>query len=240
MDIKDAKSKILTLRDKLLEMQKISSWVEPGMLKEDEQGRIFLDDITYMSEAQPNKSAALKLLWEEVQKIVPSGFSIDGSLIRHLFFNEPHDWIDLAKRDIPRELTKVDEYIAQLTMIEYVETLHPEVSRISNILLIGDFDAALKTIYASLDSKIRAHMNAKDDESTVNLIAIGFKDGRFANDNSDAARNFLMGVIGYYRNNILHNKLSTSRNSLQGSLSLVTLAHEAFRVLDRCTVVKPS
>lgn len=238
MDIKEARVKIEALRSSLLRMKEASSAVDEGMFKDDEVGNPFLEGNADMGSEMPKQSAELHACWEEIQKTVPPGFSIDGNLIRHLRFNQAHDWVDIAKHDVPRELTKIDEYIKQLALVEYTETLHPEVSRVSGIILIGDYDAALKTVYASLDSRIRTYVGGKDEESTVNLIGRAFKDGKLAHERANAARDFLAGVIGYYRNYLLHNKLPTSRNTIEASLSLFALAHEAFKMLDKCTLVR--
>lgn len=119
-----------------------------------------------------------------------------------------------------------------------MDSLHPEVSRVTEIVLSGDLDAALKTIFATLDSKIRVHIEAKPTEATVSMIGKAFKNAKLISpqeESTDSARNFLQGVIGYYRNTILHNPLPTSRNRLDASLSLFTLAHEAFRLFDSCS-----
>ena len=140
--------------------------------------------------------------------------------------------------DIPRELTRVEEYKKQIFLIEYLDSLHPEVSRVTEIVLSGDLDAALKTIFATLDSKIRVYVGAKPNEATVSMIGKAFKVGKLVapqQESKDGARNFLQGVIGYYRNAIIHNPLPTSRNRLDASLSLFTLAHETFRLFDECS-----
>lgn len=239
MNIIEAKTKIEFVKDKLLEMQKVSSFIEDGMFEDDpETGRPFLEAGIDMNDAYPKENEAMHSHWEEIKRNAPPGFSFDSNLIRHLSFNEAHDWLDITKRDIPRELTKVDEYRKQLFLIEYLDSLHPEVSRVTEIVLSGDLDAALKTIFATLDSKIRVHIGAKPTEATVSMIGKAFKEGKLIapqEENNDSARNFLQGVIGYYRNILLHNPLPTSRNRLDASLSLFTLAHEAFKLFDSCS-----
>lgn len=243
MTLIEIKKQISSVKDGLIKMQKIASFVETGMFEpqvnnEAELEPPFLERSESMSEACPDKNMELHSLWENIQKNIPAGLSVDGNLIRHLSFNEAHDWFDIANHDIPREIKKLDDYEAQLGLIEYLENLHPEISRVSNIVLNGDIDAALKTVYASLDSKIRAIVGPKQGESTVPLIGRAFKENYFITPdptNTEGARSFLQGVLGYYRNNILHKDLPPSRNSIVESLSLFGVAHEAFKLLDLCT-----
>jgi len=237
MNLLEAKTKIDFVKQKLLEMKEISSVIQEGMFEDDESGSPFLEPRIGMADAYPTENARIQALWEEVKRNVPSGFSVDGNLIRHLSFNEAHDWLDVSNRDIPRELTKVEEYKKELSLIEYVDGLHPEVSRVTEIIMSGDLDAALKVVYSSLDSKIRAYIEAKTGEMTVPMIGKAFKDGKLVSpqENYESVRNFLQGVLGYYRNYILHNTLPTSRNRLDASLSLFALAHEAFKLFDTCS-----
>jgi len=122
-------------------------------------------------------------------------------------------------------------------LIEYLESLHPEVARISEIVLNGDIDAALKTVYSSLDSRIRAYLKPERSESTVPAIGRAFREGKFVflqNGNPEDIRSFLQGVLGYYRSNIVHNPLPTHRNSVDASLSLFGIVHETHKLLDVC------
>lgn len=239
MNIVEAKTKIDFVKEKLLEMQEVSAFIDKKMFEEDpETGSQFLEPGIGMNDAYPKENEMMHSCWDEIKRNAPPGFSIDSNLIRHLSFNEAHDWFDITKKDIPRELTKVEEYKKQLFLIEYLDSLHPEVSRVTEIVLSGDLDAALKTIFATLDSKIRVHIGAKPTEATVSMIGKAFKNSKLISpqeESNDSARNFLQGVIGYYRNTILHNPLPTSRNRLDASLSLFTLAHEAFRLFDSCS-----
>jgi hypothetical protein len=243
MTLIEIKKQITEVKGDLLEMQKIASFVETEMFEshinnEGESEPPFLMRGELMSESFPDKNKELQLLWDNVKKNIPAGLSVDGNLIRHLSFNEAHDWFDIANNDIPREIKKLNDYEVQLGLIEYLENLHPEVNRISNIVLNGDIDAALKTVFASLDSKIRLAVKAKPSESTVSLIGKAFNDGTLVTPdpaNKFAAANFLQGVVGYYRNNILHNDLPANRESVVASLSLFGIAHESFRLLDLCT-----
>lgn len=237
MNIIEAKNKISLVKDKLREMQKIA-YVDSCEFEPDPAtGYQHYDGSESMTEIHPDLSAQLQVCWEDLQKIVPAGFSIDGNLIRHLSFNQSRDWYDIAKFDVPREMFKIEEYEKQLTLIEYLETLRPEVSRITEIVLNGDIDAALKTVYSSLDVKIRDLIKAQPNESTVPMIGKAFKEG-FLNaphqEHTDCVRNFLQGVVGYYRANIIHQDLPPQRNSVNSSLSLFCLAHETFWLLDAC------
>jgi len=244
MNLVEAKTKIDFVKEKLLEMKKVSSFIDEEMFKENpETGSQFLEPGIVMSDLYPEENKVMLTSWDEIKRNVPPGFSIDSNLIRHLSFNEAHDWFDITARDIPRELTKVEEYKKQLFFIEYLDSLHPEVSRVTEIVLSGDLDAALKVVYSSLDTKIRAFIGLKPSEMTVPSIGKAFKDGKLVapqEENNDSARNFLQGVVGYYRNVILHNSLPTSRNRLDASLSLFALAHEALRLFDSCSKQKDS
>jgi len=208
------------------------------MFEDDETGGPFLEPGIGMQDAYPKENAVMHACWEEIQKNVPPGFSINSNLIRHLSFNEAHDWFDITKRDIPRELTRVEEYKKQIFLIEYLEGLHPEVSRVTEIVLNGDLDAALKVVYSGLDSKIRSLLGVSSGESTVPCIGKAFREGRLIPPHFgklEGVRNFMMGVLGYYRHWIVHNQLSQHRNRLEASLSLFALAHETFRLLDTCS-----
>ena len=238
MNIIEAKNKIDFVKEKLLEMQRVSSFIKEGMFEDDpETGSPFLEAGIGMNDAYPKENEAMHSCWEEIKRNAPSGFSFDSNLIRHISFNEAHDWLDITKRDIPRELIKVEEYKKQLYLIEYLDGLHPEVSRVTEIALSGDLDAALKVVYSSLDSKVRAYIEAKPGEMTVPMIGKAFKEGKLVSpqENYDSVRNFLQGVLGYYRGYILHNTLPTNRNRIDASLSLFALAHETFKLFDLCS-----
>jgi hypothetical protein len=239
MNPTEARQKINIVKNKLEEMREISSYIKIGMFDEDPvTGYPFMEPGENMAEEQPERNKNLHDCWEDIQKTVPSGFSIDGSLVRHLSFNEAHDWLDISARDIPRELVKINEYDRKLSLIEYIETLRPEVRRVSETILSGDIDAALKTVFTSLDAKIRSRINCQSGNNTVPSLGKAFKEGKLmAHDPSynEAARNFLQGVLGFYRNFIIHNELPQARMTLDASLSLFAIAHEAFELLDNCS-----
>jgi len=239
MNISEAKNKIDFVEKKLLEMKEVSSFIKEEMFEDDKNtGVAFLELGIHMAAEYPEEDARMRACWEEVKKNVPPGFAVDSNLIRHLSFNEAHDWLDITKRDIPRELIKVEEYKKQIFLIEYLDGLHPEVSRVTEIVLNGDLDAALKVVYSGLDSKIRSVLKISGGESTTPYIGKAFKDGTLIPprpENFEGVRNFLMGVIGYYRHWIVHNPLPQNRNRLEACLSLFALAHEAFRLFDTCS-----
>ncbi|MEK7187366.1 MAG: hypothetical protein AAB691_00790 [Patescibacteria group bacterium] len=227
MVLQEAREKIELVRKKLLHMQEITSFMTLDVVENVVE--------SWMGNEYPKENSELHSCWEEIQKSVPPGFSIDSNLVRHLSFNEAKDWLDISNSDIPRELLNVEEYIKKLTLIEYLSTLHPEVSRVTEIILNGDIDAALKTVFANLDVKIRSVLRVGPGIQTVNAIGEAFKKGRLKAYNNDAARNFLQGVIGYYRNVIIHHPLSPNRNKIETALSLFALAHEAFKLFDVCS-----
>lgn len=238
MTISEAKSKIKIVKAKLHEMQNIASYVTSKSFEHDENGFAQLNRASDMETEDPDGSLNLHTCWEDAQKNVPPGFSIEGNLVRHLFFNQAGDWYDIAHSDIPLELKNIEEYEEKIILVEYLDTLHPEVSRVSEIVLSGDIDGALKIIYATLESKIRSFLKSKPNESTVPEIGRAFREGVFIAhqpENSDAIRNLLQGVIGYYRHNILHKQLPNSRNNISSSLSLFAVAHESFILLDRAS-----
>lgn len=239
MNLVEAKNNLEVIRVKFKEMASIAEFVQRSMFDDDpETGQSVLSSGDHMGFVDAEENAKLHAKWEEIQRIIPPGFSIDGNLVRHLSFNQAIDWLNIHTDDIPRELVKVDEYMNQLNLITYLESLHPEVSRVSETVLRGDIDAGLKTVFASLDTKIRNKIQAPSNASTVSWIGKAFADGvLLAPDpvNQDAARNFLQGVIGYYRNQILHNELPPARNTGGASLSLFALAYESFRLLDLCS-----
>lgn len=185
----------------------------------------------------PDKNKNLHEHWEHVQKVLPAGFSISGNLLRHLSFNQASDWADIEQRDIPAELLKIKEYRNKLILIEYLESLHPEVARASNVILSGDLDMALKAVFSAFEVRIRTVLKIRPDESTMPAIGKAFREGVIKSpvpENTEGVRNFLQGVTGYYRNVILHNTLPQGRNRLEASLSLFALAHEAFILFDKC------
>jgi hypothetical protein len=237
MTINEAKEKINNVKEKLEKMRTLTSCVRLEMFEKGENDIPEIYPGELMSSHFPRESEELQNCWVEIQKIVPPGFSVDSNLIRHLSFNEAHDWMDISNNDIPRELIKINEYRRKLVLIEYIENLHPEVSRISQIVLNGDIDAALKTVYSTLDSKIRVIVKPGISESTVPAIGKAFKEGRLSfpsKEKNDAVRNFLQGVLGYYRGGIIHNPLPPHRNSIDASLPLFCLADETFKLLDIC------
>jgi len=224
-------------------MQKATSFVKSDAFEEDERGMPHLDPQTIMAEVYSKENSELHECWNEIQKIVPPGFAIDGNLVRHLSFNEASDWHDITNNDIPRELTKIEEYEKKIILIQYIDTLHPDVSRVTSIVLDGDIDAALKIIYTALDSKIRSLIKAKPGESTVPTIGKAFKDKLLIPphpNHYESVRNFLQGVLGYYRSIIAHNTLPPQRDSIPESLSLFGLAHEALVLIDHCSKAKNS
>jgi len=239
MNRKETKEKIEAVKAKLLKMKEITSFIELGMFElESETGTPFLERSADMEDEQPEKNSELHAIWEEVQQIMPPAFSVDSNLLRHLSFNEAHDWYDISNTDIPKELLGLEEYEKKLTLVEYLEDLHYEVSRVSETILNGDIEMALKAVFARLDTKIRSKLSAASDEKTVPLIGKAFREGTLVppvDVNPDGVRNFLQGVMGYYRNVILHNELPPKRNTIEGSLSLFTLAHEAFRLFEICS-----
>lgn len=238
MDINEAYNNIRLVREKLIAMQKITSFVIDIVDKTDDNGSLILASVENMGTADPKKSEQLNEIWVQAQKILPPGFSIDSNLIRHLSFNQASDWLDIAKRDIPRELENIEEYKKRLALIEYLDGLHPEIKRVVDTILNNDIDAALKTVFSTLDTKIRLLIKAKPGESTVPQIGKAFKDKTLNATHelyTDSIRNFLQGVLGFYRSIILHNPLPSRRNSIKASLSLFCLAHEAFVLLDSCS-----
>lgn len=237
MNIADVLSKINLVEQNLEEIRKITSVVTAKKLGIGIDGTPQIEGSEDMSKKLPIKNSQLQKLWKQIQKNVPPGFSLDGNLIRHISFNQARDWFDIWSYDIPRELIEISEYKKQLSLVEYLNTLHPEISRVSGIVLSGDIDAALKTVYASLESKIRSHLKLKATESTIPALGKAFKNGVLRSpihEYSDAARNFLQGVIGYYRSNIIHNPITPTRNSIGASLSLFGLADESFRLFEEC------
>lgn len=236
MDIVDAKKRINLVTKKLLEMKKLTDLSH--LYNEVESTGSVPDGSENMAKLYPTLNSKVEACWQEIQRSVPPGFSVDGNLVRHLSFNQLNDWENICNRDIPRELTKVDEYKKQLYLVEYLGTLHPEIGKVSEVVLNGDIEVALKAVYASLETTVRAPLKLRPSESTVPAIGKAFKDGLFVApqpENNDSARNFLQGVIGYYRSYLLHNPLPTSRNRIEASLSLFALAHEAFFLFDLCT-----
>jgi len=238
MKINEIRERLSTIESKLIRIQQITSFITLDMFKEDsEMGVQFLDGGESMSDYDSEKSKNVTHLWEEIQKTLPSGFSVDGNLLRHLGFNQSKDWWDISNRDIPRELIKVNEYKQRLNLIELIESLHPEVARIVPTLLNDDVELALKGLYSGLDTYIRVACKTQKSDSTYQSIAKAFKDKILITqheDDSDAVRNFLQGVIGYYRNNIVHRPLSQNAKILENSLGLIYIADRAFKLCDTC------
>lgn len=238
MNLQEARRKIDTVQKKLEEMKAVTSFVEINAHEIDEYGIPRIEGGINMVEIFPDANQKLHSAWEEIKENAPPGFSFDSNLLRHLTFNHAADWLDITKRDIPRELKRVEEYRRRIELINYMDTLHPEVSRVTEIVLSGDVDAALRTVYSTLDSKIRVVIDAVGTEMTVPAIGRAFKEGKLRaphDENNDGARNFLQGTLGYYRNWILHNVLPLERNQIEGAMSLFALAHEAFKLLDACS-----
>lgn len=238
MNIDEANKKIETIREKLLELQKITHISYDAFDEDPLTGAPNMEGSLHMPSEYPEEDKKVSACWEEIQRSVPAGFSIDGNLVRHLSFGQAHDWADISNKDVPRELIKVAEYKHQLELVGYLDTLHPEVKRVEDIVLRGDYDAALKVVYSSLESKIRDILKLPASESCVPAIGKAFRERTLIppnDENMEAVRNFLQGVIGYYRQIIIHKTLPANRNRLEASLSLFALAHEAFILIDDCT-----
>jgi hypothetical protein len=237
MDIKEARTKISVFKELLLEIKEVC-YINEKDFEPNENGDVVYSGSESMDTINPDKDRKLKDAWGKVQENTPSGFSVSGNLLRHISFNESRDWFDIANHDVPRELKKVDDYLAKLNLVEYIEGLHPKVRRANSNILDGDYDAALKVVFTGLDTYIRSVLKINGSISTVNQIGKAFNDGVLqpsSSDHKDAMRNFLQGVIGYYRNIIAHNELVANRNSLQSCLSLFGVAHEAFIMIDYCS-----
>jgi len=237
MDILEVHKKIEIVKKILEEISGITSIVTAKKLGIGESNKPEYEGTENMASKFPKKDKQTKNLWKDLQGNIPSGFSLSGNLMRHLHFNQSRDWYDIWSHDIPTVLEKINEYEKQLALVEYLNTLHPQIKRVSGIVLSGDIDAALKTVYSSLDSRIRSFLKLKSSENTVPSIGRAFKDGVLASpltENNDAARNFLQGVIGYYRSNIVHKPLPSSRNNISASLPLFGLADESFKLFEEC------
>jgi hypothetical protein len=238
MNIVEVNEKLELIKGKLLELQKLTIFDLKYFEEDQVTGCPHLESDDDMSIVCPDKNLQVHKIWEEIQQNIPSGFSVSGNLIRHLSFNQAHDWYDIAHRDIPQEIYKLEEHKKHLYLIEYLNSLHPEVKRVSEIVLNGDLDASLKTVFATLENKIRTILNIRGDESTVSHIGKAFKDGVLVPpkpENLESVRSFLQGVIGYYRSEIIHHQLPDDRKSLESCMSLFALAHETFILLDICS-----
>lgn len=237
MNIDSFRDQVGNIENKFKEMRELA-YIDPGRFKLGDNGESpELPRNGYMHILCPDENARLHQLWHEIEKTLPPGFSVNGDLLRHLSFNQSNDWSDIYAHDIPNELARISEYRNKLTLIEYLDSLHPDVARASSIVLSGDLDAALKVVFTSFDVRVRSLLKLRPDESTMPAIGKAFKDGVLRSpvpESSDGVRNFLQGVTGYYRNVVIHNPLPKPRNRLEASLSLFALAHEAHILLDRC------
>lgn len=127
MNLTEAREKISQTANKYNKIREITSYVELEMFVEDPSGNQFLLGSDKMEEEQPKKTSELFSTWSELQQILPAGFEVDSNPIRHLFFNQASDWLDISTKDIPRKLVKVEEYKKKLSLIEYLDGLHPEI-----------------------------------------------------------------------------------------------------------------
>jgi len=235
MLIDEAHKKIDAVEKKLIAIKKQTAVVK----KIKDQGES--EDIAQNKDANiafPKQNKLVLKFWDEIKNNAPSGFVIQGNLLRHLSFNMVGDWIDIHHSDIGQALESVKEYRKKLAIVEYLSGLNPEISKVSSMLLDGEIDVALKAVFATLDTKIRAYLSITSRVSTVPAIGKAFNEGILKapdSDNNDSARNFLQGVVGYYRSNILHRSLPTNRNNIEASASLFCLAHEAFTLFAFCS-----
>jgi hypothetical protein len=231
----EIEKRIKIVKTMFSEMSNIA-FISKEQLEPNEQGFYYNSDDNMEAE-YPDQNTKLQKCWEEIQRNLPPGYSIDANLLRHLAFNQAQDWFDISNYDIPKELDKIKRYLRRLPLFNYLNSLHPQVRRVSEIALSGDLEAALRTVYTSLDSDIRAYLKLKPADSTVNGIGQAFKDGRLnpsKKEHTESIRNFLQGVIGYYRSDLVHNALADDRNDIEASLSLFGLAHEAFTLFEGC------
>lgn len=224
-------------RELLLELKTLTA-IDKKDFEPDAQGIAPIDRSWDMSAEFPEENTQVIELWDKLQASFPPGYSITSNLLRHLHFNQAQDWHDISNYDIPLELNNLAKYEKSLVHIEYLATLHPEVRRIIPILLNGDIDASLKTLYSSFEARIRSYLSIPAKVSTLSELNKAFSDGRLSfhdKDYSDRVRDFLSGVLGYHRNTIVHSAPNTFSDGLLSNLSLFIIAHEAFSLFELCT-----
>ncbi len=186
----------------------------------------------------PDMYERIIALKQAIESNLPSGYEMGGDLIRHLSWLQICDVADIYLRDVDAELKRIKRFESQLVLVEYVAGLHPKVAVVKTLVLEGNYDAALKAVYSQLEARIR--MITKDGAGTSikASLAKAFKpDGCLKHSReeyNEPARDYLIGVLTYFRSQISHQELPPNRNTLDSCLSLFAVAHEAFLLVDRC------
>jgi hypothetical protein len=237
-------NKLFNLEQKLLELR---NYLYPIIRKYSQLPQEELDEkmSSKMGILEKEADDEVKQIISEIELIVDeinsiSQFSLRSKILQHSYFNELCDWFDILNRDIPEELKNIKEFKNQILVLRILNDFSVEVQRSIPNILNGDFDAALKVTFNILENKIRDKLNLSQGDSIVNEIAKAFNEDRLValykgKDMKDHARNFLMGVMGYYRNIIAHNKEFADEIKNFGRLiSLLCIANEASILFDKC------
>lgn len=185
----------------------------------------------------PDMYERIIVLKQAIESNLPSGYEMGGDLIRHLSWLEVRDIASIFYRDVDAELRRIKRFETSLALVEYVAGLHPKVAVVKTLVLEGNYDAALKAVYSSLDARVRSITKDGAGISIKASISKAFNAGVLKSSKpeyNDPARDYLVGVLTYYRSRISHHDLPDARNSIEACLSLFAVAHEAFILLDKC------
>jgi uncharacterized protein (TIGR02391 family) len=240
MNVLELKTKIKKCRTILESIKSLSSVAEDQefqMRVEQEH----LSNNTPVAEIYEEGAKLMEKRFEELKQNLPTGFELDHNFIRHVGFNEVIDWMDIYTRDVNRELEKLNNYEKNLILVEKVEKLHPKVANTATLIMIGEYDAALTKIFKGIETEIRNKSGVKD-KFGLSLVGHVFSSIgsnppilQYRNpEKQESVKYFLMGVVGFYRNTIMHDDLPTEKSNIDDCFQQLVIASEAYKMIDFC------
>ena len=173
-------------------------------------------------------------LADELTNNQPPDYEVDGGLRRHIGFGQVCDWKDINNRDLVHEFKKIHDYKEEFILIRLVRNLHPRVAATVPLLLIRDYDSALTKVFKGLETETKRKA-AIYGKSAVDIVRTAFSTKKLKyidSSKQDAARDFLTGVLGLFRNYILHNEIVPNIQDMNYCFPLLTIASEAYKILD--------
>lgn len=238
-ELERIKKQVLECRRILADMKTLASLVKhPKFLAwMESSGK---DNTAAMSEISPVRSSQMIEYLSDLQDKLPTNFQISRNLARHIGFNQVADWLDLYGYDIENELANLSQYEAKLVLVGKIEQLHDSLSVVESLVLIGRYDEALMAAFKQVELRIKTMLGGNLQGMTgVPMVGKAFSSSEpmiVYKDLSrqEAVRNFLSGVIGLYRNQLMHEALAPDRENLEDCFWQLVIASEAHKVLDDC------
>ena len=185
----------------------------------------------------PTRYKKIYELSDDLTTNQPPDYEISVNLRRHISFSEICDWKDINNRDLTDEFKKIHNYKEEFILIRLVRNLHPKIAATVPLLLLKDYDSALTKAFKGLETEARKKVPAST-KSAVDLIRTNFSTKKLQyvdSSKQDAARDFLTGVLGLFRNYFLHNEIVPHIQDMNFCFPLLAIASEAYKILDQCT-----